>query len=481
MDYSEICQKMIHSSFDSKMLMAHDLSRKTMSISGSVSIPQLRYLWLPDEIETFVIFAVVANEWKDDPITIRQAQNMLLAIRQYAPPTLREVKGEHFAEWFIPLTASNQFENEEYSIYRLYRHWYYFNFHNNNINVKEAFINKFGCEYDVFLSVIWFLWIMECIDSSEILVDVLHKIAHTYSEIIRTLLLSRKEFIEELKQFTHSAADYRYCLRPLYSYPFIEFEGVIYLPTPHLLIHSITTAMMNRLTYENLPLREKIGKYAFESYLYDAITESALFDEVICEQTYTINGREMQTTDVMASVGKYRVLFDSKSFTPKAELRNMSEEIRKAEIDRLAKHVYQVYKQARKRFGTEYNFFSDKDIDWDKVFGLVVVNTDPVLPLHLIYNDVAKKANIELASDEYYWLAGHIGIVPIAMIERYCFNKCSIVTALQERLAMKRYDDIWLSADIDSHGEIQVIVDFKEKLYQMSDAAARYAYMREDN
>ena len=46
---------------------------------------------------------------------------------------------------------------------------------------------------------------------------------------------------------------------------------------------------------------------------------------------------------------------------------------------------------------------------------------------------------------------------------------------------MKRYDDIWLSADIDSHGEIQVIVDFKEKLYQMSDAAARYAYMREDN
>lgn len=477
MDYAEIKQKMARTSFASKMFAAYDWSKKTMDSMGLIPVDKLRKTWLPDEIETFVIFSVVTNEWKQDSISDRETNKMLEAIRTYMPPLLKEKRGDNFGEWYVMVTGANQFEGQELSFYRLFRHWYYFTYKDEDIDMSKIFTDKFESPYEEYLAIVSLLWAIECNGNSpQLIADILKKIAHTSPQIIKSLMLTRDQYKEELLQFAVDESDYRYCLRPSYSYPFIEYNGMVYLPTPHLLIQAITSAMMNRLTFGDDNLREQIGKHVIESYLFSIIQDSEMFDEVIAEQEYVVKKQRKRTLDVMTRANDCYILFDSKFFVPKVGLRILSNDTRERELDRIAKHCAQIYDQTKNRFGSEYNYFTCKEINWDKVFGLVVVYTDPVLPLQMIYERVAKLKNISLDSTEYKWLTGHIGIVPMATIEKFCFTQSDMVPLLIEKSKSESIGDIWLSGPMNPRKEAKTISDFREKLTALASEYASRAY-----
>ena len=64
-EYDKLLPILKRYSFEDKMLEAMRLSRMTMGANGIIESVVLRRLALPWEIETFVLFSVMAKEWKD--------------------------------------------------------------------------------------------------------------------------------------------------------------------------------------------------------------------------------------------------------------------------------------------------------------------------------------------------------------------------------------------------------------------------------
>ena len=248
--------------------------------------------------------------------------------------------------------------------------------------------------------------------------------------------MTREQYKKELEQFAQSKEDYKYCLRPSYSYPFIEYQDEVFLPTPHLLIQSITTAMMNRLTFDNLELREKIGKNACEEYLWKIVEESDLFDEVVSEYEYS---KGQRTIDLITRKGKDVLLIDSKLFSPKVSLRTFNEDAYIKDEDRIVKALRQAYIHAHDKFGYEYNPFFP---EIDDVYAIVVVYQDGYNDLGAIYEKTAHSLSIDSCSEEYEWLWHHIGFTDVATFERFMLTKTDVFQEIRSRELLA---DKWLT------------------------------------
>ena len=346
MTYNDITKVLSNTSFESKMVLAFYASIETMDINGQKESEILQTILLPDEIETFVLLSIVAAEYKDYRMTENQFIDVMSAIRAYQPPERYEYKGLEFHKWILPTIGAVQFESQQYSVFRLYRHHCLFSFLNESVNVEMEFKKKFKESFDEYAAIVYMFQIILSEKRMDLFKKCWEQVDLKTPWFICNLKMTREQYKEELSQFAHSVADYRYCLRPSYSYPFLEYKGRIYLPTPHLLIQSITTAMMNRLTFENSNLREKIGKNACEWYIYKIVKESGLFDEVIPEYEY--NGQ--RTLDVLCRKGDVALLIDSKLFSPKVNLRIFNEEDYKNDVARIVKSMKQAYRHAHDKF-----------------------------------------------------------------------------------------------------------------------------------
>ena len=122
MEYDEIYRPLSCTSFYSKMGYAFHASIKTMSIYGQVGPDLLRHLFLPDEIETFVLNCVTVEEHNEQEMTDKQFNDVMIAIRNYQPPEYYEKLRTDNLQWILPTIGPVQFELQQYLLFRLYRH-----------------------------------------------------------------------------------------------------------------------------------------------------------------------------------------------------------------------------------------------------------------------------------------------------------------------------------------------------------------------
>ena len=148
MNYEEIYKPLSRTSFASKMMHAFYASINTMSINGQVESDVLQTRLLPDEIETFVLNSVVAREYNDKVMTDKQFIDVMNAIRNYQPPECYEKMESEHLKWILPTIGAVQFESQQYSIFRLYRHHYLFSFSNEKVDVELEFREKFSKTFD---------------------------------------------------------------------------------------------------------------------------------------------------------------------------------------------------------------------------------------------------------------------------------------------------------------------------------------------
>ncbi|MFI3228052.1 MAG: hypothetical protein R3Y09_11715 [Clostridia bacterium] len=183
--------------------------------------------------------------------------------------------------------------------------------------MPKLFREKFGCEYFEFLVLVQFLWL--CFSQNQVVIEpeLLNFIFNKYPTVISVLSIKREDYIGLLNEITTNISDYLYCLRPSYTYPFINEGETLYLPLPHLLIRSVTSSLMYRLTECDNELSALIGKEVLEPYLYDIILESEIFDEVYTEQEYFDKKIEQRTLDVMARKGNEFIFSIVKCFRQK--------------------------------------------------------------------------------------------------------------------------------------------------------------------
>lgn len=223
----------------------------------------------------------------------------------------------------------------------------------------------------------------------------LQKLYSAYVNSFDLLTLSREEYVRELDEITTDIVDYKYCLRPSYSWPFIMYNGVRYLPLPHLLIKSVTVSLMHRLTLADNDLRERIGKYVLEPYLFKLISSSDEFDEVVPEQVYWLGKKEQRTLDVMTRVGSDILCFDSKSLTPRIDIRIFSEEAYEKTKQKEVKAITQAYLHIHDKFGSEYCYLSvPVEADRSNIFALIIVSENPYAHIVLKPTDGVRENDV---------------------------------------------------------------------------------------
>ena len=304
------------------------------------------------------------------------------------------------------------------------------------MNVDSEFQDKFDRGFDDYAAIIITIQVLLVQRNLNGYYGLLRELRHKSPWFFKNLMLTRENYKVELSQFARDKTDYRYCLRPSYSYPFIEYKGELFLPTPHLLIQSITTAMMNRLTFDNLDLREKIGKNSCEGYLLKIVKDSGLFDEVKAEYEYV---KGQKTLDIMTRKGSVALLIDSKLFSPKVSIRNYNEESYEKDVERVAKALKQAYIHAHDKFQRDYYPF---DSDVKDVFALVVVYQEGYIDLEVLYQRVAQKLLIAESSEDYSWLWKHIGFTDIATLGRFLLTKTDVIAELFHH---EKASDKWLT------------------------------------
>lgn len=439
MEYNDIEKFLKRISFDEKMAFSSMHSTKLIELHFDNSSSKNKFLKsvYPWELETFILFSIKSDEWKNNELSNEDFTKIINAIRIKSDVFLSIKTNEYslLEKIFIP-SAANQFEWQRNIYMPLYRYNYYFNFSNDKINMREEFYNKFGCYYDDFSFIAYLIWVMlggNAKNHNNILIETYQNLYEKYNAAINALTISREEYTDELDKITQDINYYVICFKPSYKYPFIKYHDKIYFPLPHLIIKASTSSLMYRLTEGNPRLNEKIGKEVYESYIFKLLNDTNMFDEVIEEKTYKNDkGEELRTLDVLTHRDNNIVLFDSKSFSPKIDLRILSDDAYQSDLSRLAQAYKQLYLHLTKYIDKEMSFFKEEITDKTNIFGIAIIKDEVFFDKEKIYKKAAELIGIELDSNEYIWLCKHITHISIDVLENLCFCQNDIVKLLLE-------------------------------------------------
>lgn len=471
MEYRKISTVLKRYSFEQKMNISHEYSIPWVN---GVDESLARTGWpLPWELEAFVLLSIISREWYSNSFDGRNQHvflDIISCIRKYIPPKISASVGTPALIKYFAISAGlTQLEIQENHIYKLFRYNYFFNFSNDRIDMPTVFRGKFGCSYKEVLSAILGVLLSYSVLKEGLSPKESAALYRLYPEIMNNLRISRDDYISNLNEITPDYRDYNYCLRPSCSYPFIVDNEEIYLPLPHLLLQSITSSLLFRLTDGRNDLQKTIGKEVIEAYLFKIICASKAFDEVLPEKQYSVGHQHnLLTADVMAKKDSCVVFFDSKSFSPKIDSRILCDSAIEADTARLADGIVQIYKHIHNKFQTEYDFFDPKvDAPMDYRFGLIIIKTDPHIQLEDIYKYAAEKLGIDIDSPEYVWLCLHIGFADLYDVERFCFTQSDICAILLKRAASGELYSPWL-LELPGNNEDFIcgeVKDFADKVY----------------
>lgn len=441
-DYSDICRILKRYSFESKISICNQYSRKLIDESGDLNIKDMLNSIFPWELETFLLLCIKATpEYNDETFNGKNEKvflKMINAIRNYEHPSLYEKHEDvSFADYFIPATGLVQFDIQEPKHYKMFRYNYIFTYTNEKIDMKKIFKDFYGISYDEFLDLGFYLILLY---GSQIKIErnIFERLHSKFKIVFEQLSISIEDYKKRLDKITSREEDYLSCLRPSYTYPFLKKGNSIYLPLPHLIGRAVTSSLLYRLTEGNDALRQIVGKEVLEHYLVSILSEAKAYDEIYSEKEYIAAQHTLEKTlDAMVRVGRDFLFLDCKMAVPSIGIRTYNENSHINEIGRLAENVEQIYKHLRIKLPKHkgYNpFIGSPAIDIDNLWGITVVLEDSFIRRNIVYDKAAERLGLSKDSIDYRWLVNHIKVASMYDIERFSFVGVSLVDGLKHQI-----------------------------------------------
>ncbi len=337
--------------------------------------------------------------------------------------------------------------------------------------MKMEFNQKFNTSYEEYLLFAFIIFIY-CSHESHIsggaescqrLITKAFKLNNAF----KTLMIEKEDYKVRLESlYKDNVVDYYYGLKIQYVYPLISGVDYTYIPSPYLVINSITESLLNRLTYEDVRLRNILGKEVIENYLFDIYEEVPEVKWISPEIIYYVGKDEKRTSDVLVSEGQYCSFYDTKALSPNLKIRQFDKKEIEREIKIYAKNIIQIYQQIR-YYGEGY-FSLNEQYEKKNIFGVVVVLEDAVLPRYKVYDKVFELLEEEkgvIADEEKNYIHSHIKIVPLRDIELMILQNMSYLPCLiKQESDMNRWDDITFSIPDNRYGLLPCYEKFVTEL-----------------
>lgn len=283
LDFSKIGLHVKKYSFNSKINFCFRYSMQLIDLSGLKPVYQLKGKPLPWELETFLLFAITHDEVSQNRIDEKEFVKIINSIKNYQPKGLSEDNIVAFQ--CLSAMTLTQFDIQIPFFQKLYRYNYFFNFQDERIDVSNIFLQKFGAKFEQFIELVGYLQFS--FDQPQYynggILDYL--VLSRYKDISKLLTISREEYKKELRQYSDKDEDFAYCVRPSYTYAFIQYDDSIYFPLPHLLSRNVTNSLLFRLMKDNDKLHSEFGR-VFEKYIFDILKEAQQFNEIYSEKKY---------------------------------------------------------------------------------------------------------------------------------------------------------------------------------------------------
>lgn len=442
-------------SFDAKMKICNKFSRRLIDSSGNANVQRIIDSVHPWELEMFLKMSIERSpEYQDKTFDGKQEKifkKMINGLRGNIHPSLKEKSDEEFANYYMAAAGTTQFPIQDEILYITYRYNYIFSFKNSIVDMQYEFEKFFNTKYTDILELGQYLTLLygSQVEMDTYLIDYL--INEKYRKASQILTIDVKGYKEELKKLVTTQDDLLYCLCPSVKYPFIRREDKLYIPLPHMIMRSVTSSLLFRLTENNNGLRDKLGKEVLERYIYDILKESDTYDEIYQEREYEKeHHNKAKTVDVMLRDKDEYIFIDSKAAVPTVGLMIFKEESYKHEVDLLVKNIVQMYNQVRKylpKYNNSYNPFNGRPvIDKKHIWGIVVRLEDNHIMRRDVYEKAARTLGVDLNSEEYEWLINHIKIACLNDIEKYSFTGRSLMKGIMKQIEKGKPTDFAFSS-----------------------------------
>lgn len=469
-------------SFAEKMRIACIYSSYAITFDTKTRQTAQRRTVLPWCLETFVMLAMEAIEYHDGNFQNRNEAKFIKMCNAIwnATSIITEKSCGRFSsvDLFLPMTALTQFQCQELSAIKQYRYWRIFNDNSAPVYLKDLFEEKMGTDYEDFLLFGGLLQVLFLAQVQNKQISISQKafcylIDNRFSLATEKLMITREGYITIQKSFTNNASDpykYVFSLCPSIQYPLVEYNNSIYFPLPHMLMQSVTSSLLYRITEGNNELRTAVGKHIWEQYLFDIIKDTDLYDEVYAEQPYRHLGSNANSPDVLAKQGSTVLFMDSKSTVPSLGLRIFDAASHEKNIAIVSDYMVKLYKQIQ-RF-SEYNPFSgDVSSDMEDYWGVVVVLEDSYIRRQYYYESAQNILGLDDNSSSWKWFLTHIKVVSLYEVERLCLIGKSIIDACKEVFRDDPYAFAFLGYPQDnSPCSNKSFLDFRAKYNQKIDA-----------
>lgn len=397
----------------------------------------------PWSLETFVMLAMEAEEFGTDDFQKRnekKAIKMFNAIWHATSEALNYTCGEFgFVDIFLPLTLLSQNRCQEIDWITKYRFWYMFAHNTDVLPLKDIFEDRMGAPYEDFLLFgesleIFFLAQADNPKVSIPAESLQYLLVERFPIIARKMLITREKYVELQQIYIQNSADpykYVYSLCPSMQYPLVLKDNDIYFPLPHLMIQSVTSSLLYRVTENDNKLRRVIGKEILEKYLYDIIEQSDVYQKVFPEQLYIKNRTETYSPDVLASQGEEILFLDSKSTVPSVGIRTLDLQAYENNIKIVGENISKLAKQIWEF--SKYNPFGDGvSYDMKHHWGVVVVLEDSFIPRKHYYNKARECLTLDEDSDKWNWVLNHVKVASLYEVEKLSLSGYSVLDACKE-------------------------------------------------
>lgn len=457
MEYKKLRNYLSRKSFKSKMMISFLESCKFVGLeNGPKNLEKGFNPWM---VETFTLLSIMANEWKNDGFKENELSKIYKAIHNGIDNDVDINKGFKVLEKYY----TQQFDIQENQFIKMYRMNYFFNFKNSKIDMTSVFKNAFGFSYEVIINyynqLAMILSVLYENLNSSILIELLGKYIFEQNELITNIFsIERESFTNKMTKITQNEQDYLYCANPLYSYPFIKYEEITYLPVPHLLLRACTYSLLYRLTENNNELRTIIGKEVMENYVYNLLVESGCYNYVSSEVEFKYKKNSIRSCDSFCIDGNKMLLCECKLTVPSNQYRLLNLERRNDDIKQLCENLNQLYKQL-KCYSELYDCGRIKQkTEISNKYGILILFENLYIDREELINRFLEEHKID--ETEHVWVKTNLKVVDLHYLEKMTITKNSIIDDLV-KINLNEWN-YYLTADsYSSDNPITSFVNFK--------------------
>jgi hypothetical protein len=437
--YRKIEKEVSKLSVKSRLKIVERLSKDRLGAFGPIIFPEdgEQFEFHTYEIGVVAMFSLIVDKynisitneetWLRKTIGIIKKQDYLTEIGDNNPRDL------------VTALAYMQAYLKQY-IMLIYRSKFLYNYQSDDLDLKRIFFDTYKTDYDEFLLLYSCIFAYSKMDSKNKLLQVLEKYT---PQALSNLTISYDEF-KSLYEPTYKLTDLTFInFNFLLRYPFIYYENELFIPFWPSVTYAITESLMFDITKKDEGLKAKIGKFAFEDYIYHITKTTMANSNLVILKEIVYNKEHKRTSDVMVVDNNNVLLVEAKFMNYRLSLRSFDIKSINYTEERMVDALLQVFKNIKsiRQHEIQHNNLPS---EIDNILGVIVILDDYYLDVESIYNKAIMKineANFELNIDD---LKQMICFTPLYEYERVqYYSDINVVDFYKDVLQNKKEYNFW--------------------------------------